>query len=810
MCRMVAYFGPPIRAADVVTRPSRSIIRQSYDARERLCAAGEYVPASLNGDGYGIGWYSADGVPCVYKSIRPAWNDANLHHLAEKGIRSHLLFAHVRAATAGTSVTEESCHPFAYGRYLFQHNGAIAGWRNGRIRRALLDQLSDELYEYAVRNGASDSIVAFALFLNQMKRGTDVQYSAAALQCMLLRTIALILETTKACLAMVESEASSAAASGSSSTPQDDVFLLNFVVTDGETLLATKYAHGLRNPEAPAASLYFGAASAYEPVASDSSTTAGDYAFAYTAATRSGVVIVASEPLTSNPCDWVSLPRNSILVVTANQHLLMERLPENFSRLSRAVADWNDNHDWTDENSSIMMALRTLSSQDQSDFLMEAKQKSGSALFESSETIIRSRRLENSSRMVGHGLGNSLTESNQCNELIRLGEPDEIIHTGQSQVICMTDLQTGTETGLSMPERGDASERNQHRSMSAASGAAARGKTLLICGNGDGSMSAWDRISGSLWISCPISVEGRGILGLIQWKPNDRSSLRNSDGECDLGILTVSSAADNSLRLHQWTEIGPKLIAEFFCGTETGHPLCLAADQGFIYIGFQDCSVRRLDISKLASERIMLTSAAAIQDFQKYELLRSELLIRMGNQSRDEDQRSDGELDREIKIARQHSGPIHCLAVHSRTHSLFSGSGDGTIGVWNTRDNTRETVLRGHRGAVLALQIDEKADLLFSGSRDRHIRVWDISLNTNYVCRRALMSWEYHRNDICALELSELFFFSGSIDGVIIVWNRTDLVPLAELRFADEAPLSLLRVGRISSASSRTDSRRTR
>jgi len=36
--------------------------------------------------------------PCVFKSISPAWSNANLTRLAEK-IRSPLIFAHVRAST---------------------------------------------------------------------------------------------------------------------------------------------------------------------------------------------------------------------------------------------------------------------------------------------------------------------------------------------------------------------------------------------------------------------------------------------------------------------------------------------------------------------------------------------------------------------------------------------------------------------------------------------------------------------------------------------------------------------------------------
>jgi hypothetical protein len=83
---------PPARAA-VVLWPSRSIIKQSYDARERLSDAS--LPShlgygNLNGDGFGIGWYSgapaarADPTPCTFTSVTPAWNNDNLNRCVEQ------------------------------------------------------------------------------------------------------------------------------------------------------------------------------------------------------------------------------------------------------------------------------------------------------------------------------------------------------------------------------------------------------------------------------------------------------------------------------------------------------------------------------------------------------------------------------------------------------------------------------------------------------------------------------------------------------------------------------------------------------
>jgi glutamine amidotransferase len=84
MCRLTAYLGEPTNLADLVTRPSRSVIRQSFDARERLGGTGGqvYDVGALNADGFGLGWYTNetedDVTPCVFTDVGPAWNNKNL------------------------------------------------------------------------------------------------------------------------------------------------------------------------------------------------------------------------------------------------------------------------------------------------------------------------------------------------------------------------------------------------------------------------------------------------------------------------------------------------------------------------------------------------------------------------------------------------------------------------------------------------------------------------------------------------------------------------------------------------------------
>ena len=155
MCRWMAYFGDPVPADELLFRPKHSIIDQSLQAQ-----LGEFT---TNGDGYGIGWYG-DGdhdamTPALFKSTHPAWNDENPREVAGQ-IRTPLLFAHVRAST-GTPVQRSNCHPFRHGRWLWMHNGSLAGFE--KVKRDLLMAVDPSLYPEI--EGSTDSETLFFLAL---------------------------------------------------------------------------------------------------------------------------------------------------------------------------------------------------------------------------------------------------------------------------------------------------------------------------------------------------------------------------------------------------------------------------------------------------------------------------------------------------------------------------------------------------------------------------------------------------------------------------------------------------------------------
>jgi glutamine amidotransferase len=150
----MAYVGEPILADALLFRPEHSIIDQSLHAN-----LGGFT---TNGDGFGIGWYGADGdgsPPTVFKDTHPAWNCQNLREIAPR-IRTPLLFAHVRASS-GTPVQRSNCHPFRHGQWLFMHNGSLAEF--SKVRRDLLMAVDPALFPDI--EGSTDTEALFYLAL---------------------------------------------------------------------------------------------------------------------------------------------------------------------------------------------------------------------------------------------------------------------------------------------------------------------------------------------------------------------------------------------------------------------------------------------------------------------------------------------------------------------------------------------------------------------------------------------------------------------------------------------------------------------
>ncbi|KAG0237343.1 hypothetical protein BGW42_001263 [Actinomortierella wolfii] len=288
---MLLYKGrQSIQLAHLLTKPAHSIINQSFDSRLRLDTR-----RPINGDGFGVGWYESDPdpelgeSPCIFTSVTPAWNNMNLIRLAEK-IKSPLVFAHVRASTAG-SVSESNCHPWQYGRLMFMHNGNIADF--SRIKRKVVESLPDEIFLSV--NGNTDSEMAFAVFLSQLENPRQNKpFGHAVLKEAVLKTIAKLNAWSKA-------------------AGITEASMMNFAVTDGVSVVCTRY---ISSQTLEAASLYFSSGTRFE------SYKPGHYRMVK-ADKREDMVVIASEPLTFEKADWLTIPTNTLMVVTDKMNVLL-------------------------------------------------------------------------------------------------------------------------------------------------------------------------------------------------------------------------------------------------------------------------------------------------------------------------------------------------------------------------------------------------------------------------------------------------------------------------------------------------------
>lgn len=290
MCRFLIYKGNnQITLSDLLTRPQHSIINQSYDSRLRIDAQ------PVNGDGFGVGYYTEnDPSPCLYKAITPAWNNQNLQRLSEK-TRSRLVFAHVRASTYGV-LSETNCHPFVYNNLMFMHNGGVANFN--LIKRKLIMEIEDEFFLNI--NGSTDSECCFALFLHCLKsNGFDPNSGKICDVEVLRKSLVDTIQMIKNWVNETPNE---------KNVPS----LLNFAITDGENIVVSRYVSSKTDE---AASLYFSTGSNFVENAPGR--------FKMERMNRSqNLVMIASEPLTFERGDWISVPTNSTVSIKGLNVLL--------------------------------------------------------------------------------------------------------------------------------------------------------------------------------------------------------------------------------------------------------------------------------------------------------------------------------------------------------------------------------------------------------------------------------------------------------------------------------------------------------
>ncbi|MFI9169083.1 ergothioneine biosynthesis protein EgtC [Streptomyces lincolnensis] len=162
MCRHLAYLGPPEPLGRILTEPPHSLYRQSWAPRRQRYG-------TVNADGFGVGWYAdGDPAPARYRRAGPIWADLSFTDLA-RVVRSSAVLAAVRDATLAGADAEAAAAPYASDRWLFSHNGAVAGWPRSLAGLAPTLPAAD-LLSMEARN---DSAFVWALVLGRLRGGDD-------------------------------------------------------------------------------------------------------------------------------------------------------------------------------------------------------------------------------------------------------------------------------------------------------------------------------------------------------------------------------------------------------------------------------------------------------------------------------------------------------------------------------------------------------------------------------------------------------------------------------------------------------------
>src|SRR5947209_4490067 len=115
MCRIAAYFGPPIRLSELLNESPHSLEHQSRNAREM-------ADSTVAGDGWGVGWFAAgDPKPGMIKSLLPLWSDENAKSAAH-AIVSGSAVGHIRLASPSIEVCFTNTPLYPLGEYLWTVN----------------------------------------------------------------------------------------------------------------------------------------------------------------------------------------------------------------------------------------------------------------------------------------------------------------------------------------------------------------------------------------------------------------------------------------------------------------------------------------------------------------------------------------------------------------------------------------------------------------------------------------------------------------------------------------------------------------
>lgn len=266
MCRLYGFrANEDTKVECTLVRAQNALLLQSRGDRRGI----------VHPDGWGIAYYR-DGTPTVERRATAAHTDLHFSVTAER-VFSRCVVAHVRRATVGTPQLYNT-HPFTCGSWVFAHNGTVTGIE--LLRSRLEAELPRELLRR--RLGTTDSELAFYWLLARLDReGVRADAPCADLPRLTRAFAEAVRELAGWCEAVRPDE-----------TPR-----LNFMLTDGVALIASRWNNSL---------CWVTREGVHD------CEICGVPHVRHVSSTPYHAVVIASEPISHE--DWQEAPNHSVLI----------------------------------------------------------------------------------------------------------------------------------------------------------------------------------------------------------------------------------------------------------------------------------------------------------------------------------------------------------------------------------------------------------------------------------------------------------------------------------------------------------------
>jgi WD40 repeat protein len=119
-------------------------------------------------------------------------------------------------------------------------------------------------------------------------------------------------------------------------------------------------------------------------------------------------------------------------------------------------------------------------------------------------------------------------------------------------------------------------------------------------------------------------------------------------------------------------------------------------------------------------------------------------------------------------------GRISSVAFSPDGQRILSGSGDGSVHVWDAATGAEKLTLKRHAGGVTCLAMSADGQRIFSGGLDGTVRVWDVATGQAKLILKSLASrgfLEGGRISRLAISRDGRLIITGCGDGTVRVWE---------------------------------------